>query len=321
MAEPIVATYSIAACDLAAGHWGVATQSKFLAVGSVVPVGRARRRRGRDPGLRQPTLRAGRTRAPARRRDRPRRPSRSSPQPTRAATTRQLGVVDAHGGSATFTGAGCIDWAGGRTGPCFAAQGNILVGEETVAALADDVRRDRGPPARATADRLPRRRAGGRRRPARPAVGCAPGRRARRRLRRAQRRPRRPARRRPPAADRGARAASTACRTCCSARRRATSGSSRRNAGRRAERAPGAARLRRRARRRRSPRGRAPRISKNGSTVSIRSTPSCCESYARSEQRRLPRSSRSTTSTGCRRRRERRSCGPCAGASASSRSG
>ena len=37
MAEPIVATYSIAACDLDAGQWGVATQSKFLAVGSVVP--------------------------------------------------------------------------------------------------------------------------------------------------------------------------------------------------------------------------------------------------------------------------------------------
>ena len=34
---PLVATYSIAACDLEAGQWGVATQSKFLAVGSVVP--------------------------------------------------------------------------------------------------------------------------------------------------------------------------------------------------------------------------------------------------------------------------------------------
>jgi uncharacterized Ntn-hydrolase superfamily protein len=49
---------------------------------------------------------------------------------------RQLGVVDAQGGSATYTGAECLDWAGGLTGPCFAAQGNILVGEETVAALA-----------------------------------------------------------------------------------------------------------------------------------------------------------------------------------------
>ena len=37
MAERIVATYSIVACDLEAGQWGVATQSKFLAVGSVVP--------------------------------------------------------------------------------------------------------------------------------------------------------------------------------------------------------------------------------------------------------------------------------------------
>jgi len=36
MAE-LVSTYSIAACDLEAGQWGVATQSKFLAVGSVVP--------------------------------------------------------------------------------------------------------------------------------------------------------------------------------------------------------------------------------------------------------------------------------------------
>src|SRR3954447_21175809 len=35
--RPVVATYSIAACDLEAGQWGVATQSKFLAVGSVVP--------------------------------------------------------------------------------------------------------------------------------------------------------------------------------------------------------------------------------------------------------------------------------------------
>src|SRR3954453_9663762 len=37
MAEPVIATYSIAACDLEAGQWGVATQSKFLGVGSVVP--------------------------------------------------------------------------------------------------------------------------------------------------------------------------------------------------------------------------------------------------------------------------------------------
>jgi uncharacterized Ntn-hydrolase superfamily protein len=49
---------------------------------------------------------------------------------------RQLGVVDAAGGSATFTGSKCMDWAGGLAGPGFAAQGNILVGAETVSVLA-----------------------------------------------------------------------------------------------------------------------------------------------------------------------------------------
>ena len=50
---------------------------------------------------------------------------------------RQLGVVDGKGGSASFSGAECMDWAGGRTGPCYAAQGNILVSAETVDAIAE----------------------------------------------------------------------------------------------------------------------------------------------------------------------------------------
>ena len=136
MAEPLVATYSIAACDLAAGQWGVATQSKFLAVGSVVPWAEpgagaiatqayANPRFGPD-GL--ALLRAG-----------------ASAEEAVAKLTaaddgrdhRQLGIVDAQGGSASFTGSACFAWAGGRTGPGFAAQGNILVGPETVVALAD----------------------------------------------------------------------------------------------------------------------------------------------------------------------------------------
>jgi uncharacterized Ntn-hydrolase superfamily protein len=137
MAErpPVVATYSIAACDLAAGRWGVATQSKFLAVGSVVPwaepgVGAvatqayANPRYGRDGlGLLREGLSAEEVVARLTAADDGRE-------------ERQLGIVDAHGGSATFTGAECMDWAGGLTGPGFAAQGNILIGEETVAALA-----------------------------------------------------------------------------------------------------------------------------------------------------------------------------------------
>jgi uncharacterized Ntn-hydrolase superfamily protein len=50
---------------------------------------------------------------------------------------RQLGAVDGQGRAATFTGSGCHEWAGGRTGPCYAAQGNILVSGETVDALAE----------------------------------------------------------------------------------------------------------------------------------------------------------------------------------------
>jgi uncharacterized Ntn-hydrolase superfamily protein len=133
--SPVVATYSIVACDRDAGQWGVAVQSKFLAVGSVVPwaepqVGAiatqsyANPRYGPD-GL--ALLRAGR-----------------SAEETIAALTeadgdsalRQVGVVDGEGRAATFTGGECHDWAGGRTGDCYAAQGNILVSEATVEALA-----------------------------------------------------------------------------------------------------------------------------------------------------------------------------------------
>ena len=135
MADPVVATYSIVACDLEAGQWGVATQSKFLAVGSVVPwaepgVGAiatqayANPRYGPD-GL--ALLRDGLT-------------AQEVVDRLTAADDgrdhRQVGVVDARGGSASFTGSECMNWAGGLTGPCFAAQGNILVSDETVAALA-----------------------------------------------------------------------------------------------------------------------------------------------------------------------------------------
>jgi uncharacterized Ntn-hydrolase superfamily protein len=54
-----------------------------------------------------------------------------------ARAQRQLGVVDGHGRAASYTGAECNAWAGHRTGDGYAAQGNILVSEDTVAALAD----------------------------------------------------------------------------------------------------------------------------------------------------------------------------------------
>jgi uncharacterized Ntn-hydrolase superfamily protein len=141
----VVATYSIVACDLTAGHWGVAVQSKFLGVGSIVPWAAARvgavatqayanPRYGPD-GL--ALLREG-----------------LSAEETVARLTagddgrdhRQVGVVDGEGRGATYTGSACMDWAGGLAGPGFAAQGNILVGAETVGALADTFTATEGRP-------------------------------------------------------------------------------------------------------------------------------------------------------------------------------
>ena len=59
---------------------------------------------------------------------------------------RQAGVVDAGGRSATYTGSGCQAWAGGRTGPSYAAQGNMLVSEATVDGLASTFETSAGAP-------------------------------------------------------------------------------------------------------------------------------------------------------------------------------
>jgi uncharacterized Ntn-hydrolase superfamily protein len=149
MAED-VATYSICACDLAAGQWGVATQSKFLAVGSVVPwaephVGAiatqayANPRYGPD-GL--ALLREGLAAGVVAER-------LTSADEERA--HRQLGIVDREGGAASFTGEECHAWAGGRTGEGYAAQGNILVSGATVDALAETFESSTG---KALAERL-----------------------------------------------------------------------------------------------------------------------------------------------------------------------
>src|SRR6266540_193772 len=131
----VVATYSIAACDPEAEQWGVAVQSRFLAVGSVVPWA-------------EPHVGAIATQSYANPRYGPDglallREGRSAEEVIEALTSadegraeRQVGVVDRNGHGATFTGEGCHEWAGGRSGECYAAQGNILVSAATVDALA-----------------------------------------------------------------------------------------------------------------------------------------------------------------------------------------
>jgi uncharacterized Ntn-hydrolase superfamily protein len=131
----IVATYSIAACDLEASEWGVAVQSKFLAVGSVVPwaepeVGAIATQAYANPSYGPDGLALLREGVAA------------SDVVQRLVGAdegrdhRQLGVVDRHGDAAAYTGSECMDWAGQRTGDGYAAQGNILAGADTVDALA-----------------------------------------------------------------------------------------------------------------------------------------------------------------------------------------
>ena len=136
MASPVVATYSICACDLEAQQWGVAVQSKFLAVGCIVPwaeplVGAVATQSWANPrygpeGL--ALLREGLAAEEVVTR-------LTEADDNRA--QRQLGVVDGEGRGASYTGAECHAWAGHRTGAGYAAQGNILVSAETVDALAE----------------------------------------------------------------------------------------------------------------------------------------------------------------------------------------
>ena len=143
MAKP-VATYSIAACDPDAEQWGVATQSKFLAVGAVVPwaephVGAIATQAWANPRYGSEGLKLLGEGLPA---DEVVERLTSADE---GRDHRQLGVVDREGRAATYTGKECLDWAGGRTGPCYAAQGNILVSAETVDAIADTFESSSGP--------------------------------------------------------------------------------------------------------------------------------------------------------------------------------
>ena len=298
MAEPVVATFSIAACDLEAAQWGVATQSKFLAVGSVVPwaephVGAIATQAYANPRYGPDGLAAAARRA-LRRRDRraaDRPPTTAAPTGSSASSTRK----DAR---RTYTGAGVhgLGRRGRRSVLRRAGEHPRRRGDGGGA--RDDVHRDRRTPAGGAADPVPRRRAGGRRRPARPAVGGAARRRARRRLRAPERHAGRPARRRPrrrrspswracttlhsllfgaDAAPRLARRSTTSCAPRCSSgsRRSDTTASSQT----------------------RSARGREPRTSRSGSTARA-DRPVVLGSFEQAMSERVRRSSwRSTTSS------------------------
>lgn len=138
---PLVATYSIVARDPATSDLGVAVASKFLAVGAYVPAAQA------GVGAVATQAHVNTTYG-----------QRALDLMERGATpdecveafraddpnfdVRQFGIVAANGSSVSYTGAACHSWAGGVTGPNFAAQGNILAGpqvvDELVRVMADE---------------------------------------------------------------------------------------------------------------------------------------------------------------------------------------
>ncbi|HAF71140.1 MAG: Uncharacterized protein XD60_0513 [Acetothermia bacterium 64_32] len=129
-------TFSVVACDPQAEELGVAVQSKFLAVGAVVPWAKAKvgaiatqsySNTAYGPeGLK--LLAEGLS--PEDVLDR-----LTSADPERA--LRQVGMVDAHGRAAAFTGERCLPWAGHLVGESFSCQGNILVSQAVVEAMAE----------------------------------------------------------------------------------------------------------------------------------------------------------------------------------------
>lgn len=136
-------TFSIVARDPATGDLGIAVQSKFLAVGAVVPwakagAGAVATQAWANTSFGPDGLALMAAGVPAQ--NALDRLVASDP----GSGHRQVGMVDPRGQAATFTGVQCMRWAGGRTGPGYVCQGNILVGEATVAAMAETFERTPG---------------------------------------------------------------------------------------------------------------------------------------------------------------------------------
>jgi len=132
----MLSTFSIVAYDPEAEEWGVTVQSKFLAVGPVVPWAQAKvgaiatqayANTSYGPqGLE--LLRSGLSAQEALERLISEDEGREH---------RQVGIVDAEGRAAAFTGKECYAWAGHTVGEGYACQGNILAGEAVVASMAE----------------------------------------------------------------------------------------------------------------------------------------------------------------------------------------
>ena len=141
-AEPI-ATFSIVARDPVTGDLGVAVQSKFFAVGSVVPWAKAGVGAVATQSFGNTTfgprglelLASGKS---------PKEVMEMLLSDDTGKAQRQVGIVDAKGNTASYTGDGCMAWAGGAEGARYAAQGNILTGQAVVTAMGKAFEETRG---------------------------------------------------------------------------------------------------------------------------------------------------------------------------------
>ncbi len=126
-----ISTFSIVACDIKEQAWGIAVASKFPAVGAVVPWARIKAGAVATQSFANTSFGPRGLEMMA---------SGTSAEETLSSLLahdhereqRQVGLVDAKGHSATFTGKCCVEWAGGVNGPGYAIQGNILTGAEVI---------------------------------------------------------------------------------------------------------------------------------------------------------------------------------------------
>jgi uncharacterized Ntn-hydrolase superfamily protein len=140
---PVVATFSIVAYDPGTQELGVAVQSKFIAVGSVVPWAKA------GVGAVATQSFANTTYGPKAldllaKGETPEAVIERITRDDKRAASRQVGLVNAKGEAATFTGETCNSWAGGIKGENFCVQGNILAGEDVVKNMAKSFQESKG---------------------------------------------------------------------------------------------------------------------------------------------------------------------------------
>ena len=128
-------TFSLVACDAERGEWGVGVASRFLAVGALSAWARPEVGAIATQSWIKASYGPEGLELLARGTSAPEALERLLAQDD-GREKRQVGIVDGQGRTATYTGSACLGWAGDRTGASYAAQGNMLVSEATLAALA-----------------------------------------------------------------------------------------------------------------------------------------------------------------------------------------